>query len=102
MPTQNILDDLCKVLSIERDKATKLVIVHEDNEPAIKLANSPLPKITPQSKHFAVKYHWFREKLDEMNVVIQYIKTNFQKVDSFTKGLTKVEFKTKRKLLMGW
>ena len=102
IPVQNILDDLCKVLSIKRDEATKLVTVHEDNEPALKLANSPLPKITPQSKHFAVKYHWFREKLEEMNVVIKHVKTNFQKADSFTKGLTKVEFKTKRRLLMGW
>ena len=31
----------------------------------MKLAKSQLPKITPQSKHFAVKYHWFRERLVE-------------------------------------
>ena len=102
IPVQNVLNDICSALKIERDEATKIATVHEDNEGAINLAKSPLPRITPHSKHFAVKYHWFREKLTELKVVIKYVKTTYQKADIFTKGLTRNEFKTKRNLLMGW
>ncbi len=102
IPVQNVLNDICNALKIERDQATQIATIHEDNEGALNLANSPLPKITPHSKHFAVKYHWFREKLTELKVVIKYVKTTYQKADIFTKGLTRNEFKTKRNLLMGW
>lgn len=102
IPIQNLMDDVCDVLKIERDEATKVALVHEDNEPALKLANSPRAKITPHSKHFAVKYHWFREKLTELKMQICHVKTQKQKADMFTKGLMKSEFKIKRMLLMGW
>ena len=101
-PILNLMNEVCEVLKIERDESTKIVKAYEDNEPALKLANSPLAKITPHSKHFAVKYHWFREKVSEMKIEIKHISTREQKADIFTKGLTKTEFKTKRNLLMGW
>ena len=52
----------------------------------MKLANSMLAKITPQSKHFAVTYHWFREKLDEFGYEILPVRTDKQKADMFTKA----------------
>ena len=67
----------------------------------MKLANSPLPKVTPQSKHCAVKYHWFREHLDELGVQIKRIDTTLQKADILTKGLIGNEFRKKRQLLLG-
>ena len=75
---------------------------YEDNEGALKLASAPLPKCTPQSKHVAVKYHWFREKLDDHKIKILPVRTDQQKADIFTKGLASTEFRMKRKLLMGW
>ena len=61
----------------------------------MKLAESQLPKITPQSKHFAVKYNWFREKLDEYGFEILPVRTDKQKADLCTKGLLQTEFRTK-------
>jgi len=35
----------------------------EDNSGAHSLANLELPHMTPRSKHFVVKYQWFRARL---------------------------------------
>ena len=104
LPVKNLLEEVCEVLEIERDEDVKVVKAYEDNEGALKLATGPLAKTTPQSKHFAVKYHWFREKLDENNIEILrvHVGTDLQKADIFTKGLIGPEFKMKRKMLMGW
>jgi hypothetical protein len=102
IPIKNTLDDICQTFKIRRDKHTQIVKVFEDNEGALRLAQSPLTKVTPQSKHFAVKYHWFREKIDEFKLSFRHISTNLQKADLFTKGLSKTEFQSKRKLLLGW
>ena len=61
IPLIDLFDEICEVLKIHRSKETKIVRVFEDNEGALKLASKELPYVTPQSKHFAVKYHWFRE-----------------------------------------
>ena len=102
IPITNTLNDICNKFNIEREQESKIVRVFEDNEGAMKLANSPLPKVTPQSKHFAVKYHWFRERLDELGVQIKRVDTTLQKADIFTKGLIGNEFRKKRQLLLGW
>ena len=102
LPVQNILNEICEVLEVEHVENTTVTKVYEDNEGALKLANSQLGRITPHSKHFAVKYHWFREKLEDHNIEIKHITTDMQKADIFTKGLIGVEFKTKQKMLTGW
>ena len=61
-----------------------------------------MPKLTPQSKHNVVKYHWFQEKLEEMNIQILQVDTKLQLADIFTKGLTFKEFADKRKLVCRW
>ena len=102
LPVKNILEEVCEVLDVDRDESVKVIKVFEDNEGALKLATGPLGKITPQSKHFAVKYHWFREKLDENKIDISHVTTDLQKADIFTKGLIGPEFRAKRKMLTGW
>lgn len=102
LPVKNLLEEICSVLEIKRNEDVKVVKAYEDNEGALKLATSPLAKTTPQSKHFAVKYHWFREKLEENNIEILRVGTDLQKADIFTKGLIGPEFRAKRKMLMGW
>ena len=81
-----------------------MVRAFEDNEGALNLATKEMPKVTPSSKHFAVKYHWFRSKLNDpdYNIKVLPIDTSVQKADLFTKGLGRVEFQNKRCLLMGW
>ena len=102
VPVRNTLEHICTVFDIKRSENTKLIKVWEDNEGAMKLAQAPIERVTPHSKHFGIKYHWFREKLGELNVSIQRVDTSLQKADLFTKGLTRAEFQAKRLLLMGW
>jgi len=42
--------------------------VFEDNAGALSLANLELPRMTPRSKHYAVKYHCFRVCLKSENI----------------------------------
>ncbi len=48
--------------------------------------------MTPRSKHYAVKYHWFREQIGPRNVELVKIATADQLGDVFTKGLDKIFF----------
>ena len=102
LPITHTLDHICSIFHVERTETSKLVRVWEDNEGALKLATGPIEKVTPHSKHFAIKYHWFREKLDDLHVKIHHITTDKQKADIMTKGLTGKEFESKRHLIMGW
>ena len=95
-------NEICEALKIKRSENSNVVRAYEDNEGALKLASAPLPKHTPQSKHFAVKYHWFREKLDDYKIKILPVRTDQQNTDILTKGLASTEFRIKRELLMGW
>ena len=66
-----------------------------------------LPQITPQSKFFAVKLHFFKEhvKTDDNPggpIHIQKIDTEKQLGDIFTKGLVEAKFVPLRDRLMGW
>eukprot|EP00957_Ditylum_brightwellii_P065888 4996917-Ditylum_brightwellii.AAC.1 len=63
-----------------------------------------MPHHTPQSKHFAVKYHWFQLKLksDDYEIKLLPIDTSLQKSDIMTKDLGRSEFPAKQKLMMGW
>jgi hypothetical protein len=76
--------------------------VWEDNNGALSLANMEPGRMTPRSKHYAVKYHWFRSHLAPNSVEVQKIDTTLQKADIFTKGLRKEKFWIIRKLLCGW
>ena len=74
----------------------------QDDEGALKLAKLEYPRTTPQSKHYGIKYHWFREKSSELNLQLHHISTDKQKADIMTKGLPPSEHQPKRKLLNGW
>ena len=102
IPAQETIKEIAAGLGIERDETSTISKVWEDNEGCLLLANSPMPKVTPRSKHFGVKYHWFREKVDGKTIQILPIDTKEQIADIFTKGLKKAEFENKRKLLVGW
>jgi hypothetical protein len=83
--------------------------VWEDNNGALTLANMEPGQMTLRSKHYAVKYHWFRSHLGSHlgshlapnKIEVHKIETNLQKADIFTKGLRKEKFQSIRKLLCG-
>lgn len=73
----------------------------EDNTGTRKLANSKGPLMTARIKHISIKYHWFRSKIQPDVIEAKRIQTYHQRVDIFTKGLTRFPFEEKRKV-MGW
>ena len=74
--------------------------VYEDNNACLKFAR--LPRLTPRTKHIAVPYHWFRAKVEQLEIIIEPISTDKQLADQFTKPLTIDKFLKGRKDLMGW
>ena len=73
--------------------------IYEDYSGAIVVATSP--RMTPTSKHNAVKYHWFRQNVGK-DFLIRKIESENQKADILTKGLQGQIFVRIRKLLCGW
>jgi hypothetical protein len=76
--------------------------VWEDNNRALTLTKMEPGQMTPCSKNYAVKYHWFRSHLVPNQVEVSKIDTDLQKTDIFTKGLQTDKFRVIHKLLCGW
>ena len=59
-PIINITKELCTILGVHLNDITNMHIkIHEDNAGALTLGHSEPRCMTPRSKHYAVKYHWF-------------------------------------------
>lgn len=101
IPLRHVLDELVQSFKLPVDKDSVVSTVFEDNQPALALATQDPPRLTPRSKHIAVKYHWFRSHLGD-TIKLKYIPTNSQLADILTKPLSRVKFEEARKQLMGW
>jgi hypothetical protein len=66
--------------------------VHEDNVGALALRKLEPRRMTPCSKHYAIKYHWFREHISPRNIQLVHISSDNQLGDLFIKGLSRVKF----------
>ena len=75
-------------------------IVHEDNQACQKFAS--MPRMSPRTKHIAIPYHFFRSKVEALEIQVVSIDTGNQLADQFTKGLPEDKFIRDRKSLMGW
>ncbi len=87
---------------IQFETATFKTTLHEDNTGAMILAKMEPGRMTPRSKHYGVKYHWFRTKLKPNEIEIARIDTKLQRADFLTKSLRTKAFEANRKLTMGW
>ena len=76
--------------------------VFEDNQPAIALATTDPPRMTPGSKSLAVKYHWFRSHLSPDSIVVKAIASAQNKADIFTKALPFEAFAGHHKAICGY
>ncbi len=74
--------------------------VFEDNNGALTLAT--IPRMTPRSKHYGTKYHFFRQHVQSGELKINKIATKEQLADIMTKGLPRETFTYLRDKLMGW
>jgi hypothetical protein len=106
LPLKTLVKTIAKVVTGDDNvEITTKSDVFEDNNGALTVAT--LPRITPQSKFFAVKLHFFREHVKtEANpngeINIQKIETDNQLADIMTKGLVEDKFRPLRDRLMGW
>jgi hypothetical protein len=58
----DLVGELSEALNLSPDKVGCMhVKIHEDNVDALTLAGLEPCRMTPRSKHYAIKYHWFRE-----------------------------------------
>jgi hypothetical protein len=68
-PLIDITNKLCTALQIEMQAETHMHIkLHKDNVGALILGKLEPQRMTPQSKHYAVKYHWFCEHIGPQNI----------------------------------
>ncbi len=71
--------------------------MHIDNQSAIKLIKNPV--YHKRTKHIDVKYHFIREKYQDKTVNIEYVNSNEQLADIFTKALPRDKFEKFRTLI---
>ena len=77
--------------------------VWEDKAGALTLAKLEPPQITPRSKHYGIKYHWFRETVyNDETRTLNKIETKEQIADILIKSLPRDRFQYLRNILMGW
>jgi hypothetical protein len=103
LPFKALVHSVTRGIGLDSDNVASFrTTVWEDNSGALQLASLEPGRITPRSKHYAIKYHWFRSHLKPNHIEIKKIASSHQKADILTKGLTKDKFESIRKLLCGW
>ena len=108
IPIREIAKEIATACGItQEERASMHTTIWEDNVGTLTLANLELPLLTPKSKSFAVRYHWFRQFVSRDNgadggILLKKIETKEQIADIFTKGLVRQLFEHLREKLMGW
>jgi hypothetical protein len=101
-PLIDITKELCKIFEIDLRKEIDMHIkIHQDNVGTLILGKLEPRRMTPRSKHYAIKYHWFQEHIGPQNIQLVKINTEDQMGDLFTKGLSRIIFTRLQKKLMG-
>jgi hypothetical protein len=102
IPMRRLLQEASQGLSLTVKKNAILYSkVFEDNNGALSIAQSP--RMSPRTKHIAIKYHHFCNSIgEEKGIILEKIDTTKQKADILTKGLPGDTHVSIRKLLMGW
>ena len=103
LPLRHLLMAVADGVGINRNSlATFKTTVWEDNNGALTLARLEPGRMTPRSKHYGVKYHWFRSHLKPNAIEIEKIESEAQEADILTKALRTDKFIANRRRLMGW
>ena len=73
--------------------------IFEDNQPAICIATNPVT--SSYSKHFDVRLHYTREKLQDGVIAIEYCDTANMVADMMTKALDRIKLEKHRSTALG-
>ena len=77
-------------------QATKMYC---DNQGAIALVKNPVKH--GRSKHIDIRYHFTREHIENGNIVLEYVPSELNLADPFTKPLGRVKWENMRSVLFG-
>eukprot|EP00804_Cyclotella_cryptica_P020820 CCRYP_019249-RA/>CCRYP_019249-RA protein AED:0.23 eAED:0.23 QI:0/0/0/1/0/0/3/0/384 len=105
VPLVAVIRELSAAVGLDASCNSKIHCkIHEDKVGALTLARLEPCRMTSLSKHYAIKYNWFREKVVNHSQCITLVKIDTKKQlgDLFTKGLPLASFVHLRHLLMGW
>ena len=103
LPFKSLMVELAMSMGMHHEDIAKIKTkVWEDNSGALILSNLEPGRTTSRSKHFAIKFHLFREQLKPNRIEILKVESKAQVADILTKGLTKDLFSIWRKMLLGW
>jgi hypothetical protein len=86
----------------EEEKTMFKTTVWEDNNGWLTLAKMEPGRMTPRSKHYGIRYHWYRSKLIPNKIEVERIGTDKQRVDFVTKTLRTLNFQNNRRMTCGW
>jgi hypothetical protein len=71
LPFKDLMIEITSNIGLSVEDVSQIrTTVWEDNNGALILANLEPGRTTSRSKHFAIKYHWFREKLIPNNIKV--------------------------------
>ena len=85
-----------KLMKDFHESQAEPVTIYEDNQSAICIANNP--QSHHKTKHVDIKYHYVRDKVQDVTIKVQYCPTNDMIADILTKGLTHDRFTRLRAL----
>jgi hypothetical protein len=105
IPIQNLVKEINCIFGMPNPITDFCITCHEDNLSAIAMAESL--KFTPRTKHIAIKYHHFRNRVQTSfnksgDIKIKYISTKLQLANILTKPLDSDAFFRFRNMLCGW
>jgi hypothetical protein len=72
------------------EQELEATVIHCDNKSCIKLSENPV--FHDRSKHIDIRYHFIRDYVQRGVVRLDYIQTDEQMADIFTKALSKQKF----------
>jgi Reverse transcriptase (RNA-dependent DNA polymerase) len=103
LPLQALLREIYNNIGLSKTQKVQFkTTVHKDNNGALRLAQMEPGRSTPRSKHYAIKYHWFRSKLKPNEIELVKEESKAQRADFMTKALRTDAFKDNQKLTCGW
>ena len=74
-----------------------IMIVYCDNSSAIDISKNPVQH--SKTKHIKIRYHFIRDLVERKIVVLEYVLTERQNADVFTKPLDRSKFETLRQVI---
>ena len=90
---------LARIFAAFKDSNSEPITMYCDNQGAIALVKNPVKH--GRSKHIDIRYHFTREHVENGTIILEYIPSDQNLADPFTKPLGKVKWGNLRDSLFG-